>query len=907
MRRVCAPLIVCFLVALAGCGSDTSASGRSGHATGDVDAGDAPADVAVDVAPDAADTRPPSTYGLPDGSQTSTDGQHVIFIDIDDHGLKGLWNADAPNLKGLIARGTFGYTRVIIPTHSNQSNMALLTAQYPDGNNVPHNSWLNRANGFKQAVSVGSLGMGDYGLWDKNPLRTRSQSLYTLAKEQGDHPIYVGPMPPFEVGADEVHLTITGKQIVGLNIGIGGITPAVGRTLLKTVFHYPSDVANSYKFDSSSDSNETVTHFTLRDAADVIRHTDANHPLPKFMFIWDFIAIDGNPTNEYGADGEHLQQIIADYDDGVGELLSALQASGHLQDTNIVFTLDHGKVDTHNQVNLGTRGGGLIRKGNGQLGDLVDARSDELGITTRDYAILNEDGDAQIYAKVDHAGTPEGAQRQKEVTHALLKVIQSGDIVGLDTTRTLTADGAMGTRRFHDYRDDSPNQPDIVVFPKPDWTLNKVDKFNGDPGPFKEHTDYPFGRHGGFSEDELYVPLIMAGPAFKEGKLLAHPVNHPDVAATVAYVLAHKNLQGAEGSPILSAIKGYPGDLVDQPSDMTTTRDTVLHNSGFHGAVNLVAAPAKSAVIIDVAGLYYDEVFADPDIPDAAASPLRRLAQKGTLFENCKLRYRDWPVNEYEGLTGGYPVQDPWIPFATDDPAMDVFPGYGLLKILPVDNFVADHSGYAVWHGDEDFGTPSVFDAAKHMGLSTALFGAVDFQDHHIDAGAIDDQEAVDADQLAGKVGDYIAHHDRALVVVSLGGERAGDRHSATAEQQLATLSKRVADIARAAGPDTLVVVTSRGATPIDDAQADFYGPGSSQHVPLILVGPNVRQGVITGQPAQSSDLPATVLVGLGAASRTDFADGTWAAGDPIHGVPHPTPSGATGGHALLSAFELSP
>ena len=28
---------------------------------------------------------------------------HVIEIDIDDHGLAGLWMANAPNLKGLIA------------------------------------------------------------------------------------------------------------------------------------------------------------------------------------------------------------------------------------------------------------------------------------------------------------------------------------------------------------------------------------------------------------------------------------------------------------------------------------------------------------------------------------------------------------------------------------------------------------------------------------------------------------------------------------------------------------------------------------------------------------------------------------------------------------------------------------
>ena len=43
----------------------------------------------------------------------------VIQIDIDDHGLAGLWMANAPNLMGLIQRGTLAYSRVVIPTHSN--------------------------------------------------------------------------------------------------------------------------------------------------------------------------------------------------------------------------------------------------------------------------------------------------------------------------------------------------------------------------------------------------------------------------------------------------------------------------------------------------------------------------------------------------------------------------------------------------------------------------------------------------------------------------------------------------------------------------------------------------------------------------------------------------------------------
>src|SRR4051812_49483522 len=98
---------------------------------------------------------------------------HAITIDIDDHGLAGLWMANAPNLKGLIARGTLAFSRVDVPTHSNQNNITLLTGQYPEGHNAPANGWLSRTSGFVSPVNLPGLTIGDYALWGTNPLRTR--------------------------------------------------------------------------------------------------------------------------------------------------------------------------------------------------------------------------------------------------------------------------------------------------------------------------------------------------------------------------------------------------------------------------------------------------------------------------------------------------------------------------------------------------------------------------------------------------------------------------------------------------------------------------------------------------------------------------------------------------------------
>src|SRR3954464_3966125 len=110
---------------------------------------------------------------------------HVIEIDIDDHGLAGLWMARAPNIKGLIARGTLAFSRVDVPTHSNQNNMTLLTGQYPEGHNVPANGWLSRTKGFASPLNLPGLELGDYAAYGANPLRTRGDSVYRAVHAAG--------------------------------------------------------------------------------------------------------------------------------------------------------------------------------------------------------------------------------------------------------------------------------------------------------------------------------------------------------------------------------------------------------------------------------------------------------------------------------------------------------------------------------------------------------------------------------------------------------------------------------------------------------------------------------------------------------------------------------------------------
>ena len=829
---------------------------------------------------------------------------HVIEIDIDDHGLAGLWMANAPHLKGLIARGTLAFSRVVVPTHSNQNNMALLTGQYPDGHNVPSNSWLSRTLSFGTPLSLPGIEIGDYAAYDINPLLTRGDSVYGAARRAGRHSAYFGQLPPFEAGADEVHITS-----VGASFGATTITATLGSGLLTDLLRYPKKVVDGYHFDGPAAAGESYLRFTMRDAADFIRATSAGKPMPDFMFIWDFIAIDGDPTAAYGASGDAIIKVVEDYDQALGDVLAALSEKSLLDDTDILFTLDHGKVDTHNQVALGSRGESVDTAGktiaaDGQLGALVAASGAPLGIGPSDYAILNEDGDALIYARVPDAGTTAGAARQAEVTHALLTLIQAGSITGLDVTRTMTADGALGTRTFHDFRGSGPNQADIVVFPLDDWTLNQVDATNTSPGPFREHTQFAYGRHGGFSAEELYVPLILAGPAFKAGVLLPHPVEHPDVAATAVWPLGGARLTTAARGPIRAALGDDVTETWAQPAQLADARAMVLDASGYGATPALGGPPATSAVIVDVAGLYEHELFDDDALADAAR-PVRDLARAGTRFSDFWTRSRDWPVTEYQLLSGGYPTA-PFVAAAEDDPTQVVAPAAGLLQMPAVAGFVANRAAYDAWRRPTPFAGETLFDAAHALGMTTALIGQADFHALHLDPAALDVTMPTDVAGAAAAVRMLRAQYPRLLALVALGGPRAGDRHAAAAVAELNALTGALADIAGSAS-GALLAITSRGATPIDDALADRYGAGTSRHVPLVLIGPNVRAGVVSGQPGAPADLPATVLFALGAPVTSDLATGTWATGSPVSGVPQPTPRAATEGHALVRAFTIAP
>ena len=283
-------------------------------------------------------------------------------------------------------------------------------------------------------------------------------------------------------------------------------------------------------------------------------------------------------------------------------------------------------------------------------------------------------------------------------------------------------------------------------------------------------------------------------------------------------------------------------------------------------------------MIIDVAGLYDDEIFAD-DALAAAAQPLRELAATGTRFSDVWCRSRDWPVTEYQLLAGGYPSATPFFAAAEDDPTQTLPPGAGLLQMPVAAGFIANRPAYDAWRQPTAFGGESLFDAAHALGMTTALVGQPDFHALHLGGRRRSTSPCRPTSRARRRRSAICSRSTRACWRSSRSARRAPAIATRPARSPSSARWRAPSRRSRGAAGGALVAITSRGATAIDDPLADDYGAGTSRHVPLILVGPNVRAGAVSGQPATPADLPATILFGLGAPVATDLANGTWAQG----------------------------
>ena len=262
-------------------------------------------------------------------------------------------------------------------------------------------------------VSVGGeLSVGRLRSVGQEPARACAATASTRPTHAaGGRSAYVGELPPFEAGADDVHLTIVGT-VFDTPLGPLTVDETTAKNILTDVVRLPAERRRRLHL-----------RRTARRAARRRRSsrcatpptTSAPTGSRRFMFIWDFIALDDDPTSMYGADGAQIAQIIEDYDGGLGELLDALDDQGADSTAPTSCSRSTTARSTRTTRSCSARTGGAQRP-TASWPRWSTAQGAAMGLDTSSYALLNEDGDAQIYARRRrrrHRGRRRGAGRRR--------------------------------------------------------------------------------------------------------------------------------------------------------------------------------------------------------------------------------------------------------------------------------------------------------------------------------------------------------------------------------------------------------------------------------------------------------------------------------------------------------------
>ncbi len=463
-------------------------------------------------------------------------------------------------------------------------------------------------------VSVGgALTIGDYALWDKNPLRVRGDSVYGATHAAGGRSAYVGELPPFEAGADDVHLSILGTMF-----------DDAARSADRRRDRRPR--TSSRRRSATRRASPTATATTGRRRAARRRRSSrcATPPTRSATTRCRPSCSSGTSSRSTtirpactAPTAPQIAQIIEDYDGGLGELLDALDAKGLTASTNILFTLDHGKVDTHNQVALGHARRRQRRRSDGRGGDGAGGGDGPRHLELRAAQRGRRRADLR---RSSPAPGPRTARRRRPTSPtSCWRCIQSGAITGLDTTRTLTADGALGTRSFHDFRAASPNQPDIVVFPQ--------GRLDAEPGRRHQHGARPVpGAHAvslrpprRLLRRRALRPAHHGRAGVQERRDAAAPGAPPRGRAHRAGDARGARWRSRPPRAARSARRwpAIPGETIAVPADPHhRPRRRSSPAAGSRGRRAAATPPATNVIILDVAGLYDDELFDDATTAD---------------------------------------------------------------------------------------------------------------------------------------------------------------------------------------------------------------------------------------------------------------------------------------------------
>jgi len=312
---------------------------------------------------------------------------------------------------------------------------------------------------------------------------------------------------------------------------------------------------------------------------------------------------------------------------------------------------------------------------------------------------------------------------------------------------------------------------------------------------------------------------------------------------------------------------------------------------------------AKNVIMVDMDETYFDSWFRDQkSVANPTVTPATHAVAK--LGVNA---YEDWtqygysPIDHYQLATGAYPSwrtpDGPAAYWTQPDPALDTNLWY---------------SGSATTA--EEFGQESIFDVAKSYGMNTAVIGGNDYPAGHITNANIDEVNLTDpnpcsvptaeVNSMKSFIGSHLSNPNGFLLyapltqaegfntenvspdappaVTSCNQENGWTYTQASiwddqALNQLLQYLNTTKQGNSTLFQNTTIIITA------DEAQNDktnfdnFYptqpgepGLGTTRHLPFVIEGPNIHQGVTYTKQMRIDDTPVNAMASLGLPSPFD-------------------------------------
>lgn len=226
-----------------------------------------------------------------------------------------------------------------------------------------------------------------------------------------------------------------------------------------------------------------IDHFLISCACDIIREYS-----PEFMLVHNGNIDDAR--HKYGVFNEEVLHGLDLVDLWIGQLMRALEDSGHLHDTDVIIVSDHGQMNLSRVIkpNVFFADAGLIQVD--ENGNLRDWTAFCCSNAMSAMVYLKDPANVQDYAK----------------TYAVLQKMAAEGIYGFTTVYTKDETKAMGLDGDFSFVLETDGYTSFST----DWNRPAVRPF--------DRNDFRYGHatHGYLPEKGPQPTFMAAGPSFRE-------------------------------------------------------------------------------------------------------------------------------------------------------------------------------------------------------------------------------------------------------------------------------------------------------------------------------------------------------------------------------------------------------